>query len=154
MGEGGDVFVLNMGEPVKILDLATRMIHLSGLTIADDENPNGDIAIEFSGLRPGEKLFEELLIGDNVTGTEHPMIMRAQEECVGWVEMSEILDRLRDDLARADYPDVRRTLLSHVKGYQPQGNIVDWIYRGTSDSDDRKPDVVNIQEAAKRKRGQ
>ena len=82
------------------------------------------------------------------------MIMRAQEEFVGWSEMTEILDRLRGDLARADYPDVRRTLLSHVKGYQPQGNIVDWICRGTSSIEEIGTDVVNIQDAAKRKRGQ
>src|SRR5690606_25799126 len=78
MGRGGDVFVLDMGDPVKIVDLAKRMIKLSGLSIQTPERPNGDIAIEYSGLRPGEKLFEELLIGDNVSGTEHSRIMRAE----------------------------------------------------------------------------
>ncbi|MEM7292449.1 MAG: nucleoside-diphosphate sugar epimerase/dehydratase [Pseudomonadota bacterium] len=154
MGEGGDVFVLDMGEPVKILDLAVKMIHLSGLTVINEENPEGDIAIEFSGLRPGEKLFEELLIGDNVTGTEHNMIMRAQEECVTWSEMKGILERLTDDLARSDFADVRRTLLNNVKGYQPQGNIVDWIYKGASAAALSSHDVVDIQEVAKRKRSQ
>ena len=84
MGEGGDVFVLDMGEPVKIAELAEKMIHLSGLSVRSDRAPHGDIAIEFSGLRPGEKLYEELLIGDNVSPTEHPMIMRANEEHLPW----------------------------------------------------------------------
>lgn len=132
MGEGGDVFVLDMGEPVRISDLATKMVHLSGLTVRDESNPEGDVEIEFTGLRPGEKLFEELLIGDNVTGTEHSMIMRAQEECVDWLAVKAILARLTDDLARADYADVRHTLLRYVKGYQPQGEIVDWVYKTQS----------------------
>ncbi len=155
MGEGGDVFVLNMGEPVKILDLATKMIHLSGLSVSDESNPSGDIKIKFTGLRPGEKLFEELLIGDNVTSTEHNMILRAQEECVDWEEMKAILARLRDALARADYDNVRRILSTYVKGYQPQGDIVDWIYRGSSSRIDSANEVViNIQDAAKRKLSQ
>src|SRR5690606_1980052 len=77
MAKGGDVFVLDMGKPVKIEDLARRMIHLMGLTVKDERNPDGDIEIVYTGLRPAEKLYEELLIGTNVTGTEHPMIMRA-----------------------------------------------------------------------------
>ncbi|VVM24274.1 Nucleoside-diphosphate sugar epimerase/dehydratase [uncultured Gammaproteobacteria bacterium] len=79
MGKGGDVFVLDMGEPVRIDDLARKMVHLSGLEVKDDNNPNGDIEIHYIGLRPGEKLFEELLISDNVSETEHPLIMRAEE---------------------------------------------------------------------------
>ncbi|MEM7209849.1 MAG: nucleoside-diphosphate sugar epimerase/dehydratase [Pseudomonadota bacterium] len=154
MGEGGDVFVLDMGEPVKILDLATKMVHLSGLSVIDEKNPAGDIAIEFTGLRPGEKLFEELLIGDNVTGTGHSMIMRAHEESVTWEEMQLILDRLAEGLAKPDYVDVRRILIEHVKGYKPQGGIVDWIYRGTETADSQTSGVVDIQEAAKRKRVQ
>ncbi|WP_348240277.1 polysaccharide biosynthesis protein, partial [Salmonella enterica] len=77
--QGGDVFVLDMGEPVRILDLARRMIHLMGATVRDEDNPDGDIEIKFTGLRPGEKLYEELLIGSNVAGTDHPSIMRADE---------------------------------------------------------------------------
>ena len=80
MGLGGDVFVLDMGEPVKIIELAEKMINLTGLTVQSEENPSGEIAVEFSGLRPGEKLYEELLIGDNVSPTEHSMIMRADED--------------------------------------------------------------------------
>ncbi|MBE8718673.1 polysaccharide biosynthesis protein [Cellvibrio polysaccharolyticus] len=94
MGQGGDVFVLDMGEPVKIIDLATRMIHLSGLEVRDDANPEGDIEIECTGLRPGEKLYEELLIGDNVTGTDHVRIMRAEEHHLTWPETRQILDEL------------------------------------------------------------
>ncbi len=84
MGTGGDVFVLDMGEPVRIVDLARKMIHLMGYEAREESNPNGDIAIEYSGLRPGEKLFEELLIGDNVSGTQHPRIMRAEEVTIAW----------------------------------------------------------------------
>lgn len=84
MGQGGDVFVLDMGPPVKILELAEKMVHLSGLSVRSERSPHGDIAIEFSGLRPGEKLYEELLIGDNVNPTDHPMIMRANEEHLSW----------------------------------------------------------------------
>jgi len=84
MGQGGDVFVLDMGAPVKIIELARRMVQLSGLEVRDEPNPEGDIEIRFSGLRPGEKLYEELLIGDNVSGTEHPLIMRARKlNCLG-----------------------------------------------------------------------
>src|SRR5205807_649875 len=79
MAQGGDVFVLDMGRPVRIDDLARRLVSLMGLTVRDAQNPEGDIAIEYTGLRPAEKLFEELLIGSNVTGTDHPMIMRAME---------------------------------------------------------------------------
>ncbi|MES2675613.1 MAG: nucleoside-diphosphate sugar epimerase/dehydratase [Pseudomonadota bacterium] len=91
MGKGGDVFVLDMGEPIKIVDLAKRMIHLSGLEIKDDKHPNGDMEIQYTGLRPGEKLFEELLIGNNVTGTEHMRIMRAEEQCMSWQETELLL---------------------------------------------------------------
>ena len=94
MGTGGDVFVLDMGQPVEIDELARRMIRLSGLTVRNGSNPDGDIEIEYSGLRPGEKLFEELLIGSNVTGTEHPMIMRAIEPSPTWEEVRELIAEL------------------------------------------------------------
>ncbi len=84
MAEGGDVFVLDMGKPVRICDLAQRMIHLMGMTVRDEKNPEGDIEIAYTGLRPAEKLYEELLIGNNVTGTEHPMILRAIEHSLPW----------------------------------------------------------------------
>jgi FlaA1/EpsC-like NDP-sugar epimerase len=94
MGKGGDVFVLDMGKPVKIADLARRMINLMGLTVRDETHPDGDIEIKFTGLRPAEKLYEELLIGNNVSGTEHPMIMRAEEHSLPWEEVEDLLNDL------------------------------------------------------------
>lgn len=94
MGKGGDVFVLDMGEPVKIADLARRMLHLMGLEVKDETNPHGDIEILYTGLRPGEKLFEELLIGNNVRKTEHPRILAADEIFLNWDEMHKLLQRL------------------------------------------------------------
>lgn len=128
MGEGGDVFVLDMGEPVKIAVLAEKMIHLSGLSIRSDKTPHGDIAIEFTGLRPGEKLYEELLIGDNVSPTEHPMIMRANEEHLPWEQFKERLGDLLSAVECDDYERVRQLLRETVNGYKPEGEIVDWIH--------------------------
>ncbi|QSL90294.1 NDP-sugar epimerase, includes UDP-GlcNAc-inverting 4,6-dehydratase FlaA1 and capsular polysaccharide biosynthesis protein EpsC [Pseudomonas sp. B10] len=129
MGEGGDVFVLDMGEPVKIVELAEKMIHLSGLSIRSDRNPQGDISIEFTGLRPGEKLYEELLIGDNVSATSHPMIMSAKEDYLPWdllkVKLNELLKAVEAD----DYTRVRQLLRETVSGYTPDGEIVDWIHQ-------------------------
>lgn len=129
MGQGGDVFVLDMGEPVKIVELAEKMIHLSGLSIRSDKNIHGDIAIEFTGLRPGEKLYEELLIGDNVVATRHPMIMSANEDHLPWeilkVRLAELLSAVDQD----DYVRVRLLLRDTVSGYAPDGEIVDWIYQ-------------------------
>ena len=94
MAKGGDVFVLDMGRPVRIDDLARRLINLMGLTVRDANNPDGDIEIEYTGLRTAEKLFEELLIGTNVTGTDHPMIMRAMEHRLAWPRMQQMLNEL------------------------------------------------------------
>lgn len=128
MGQGGDVFVLDMGEPVKILELAEKMIHLSGLSVRSEKNPHGDIAIEFSGLRPGEKLYEELLIGDNVSPTNHPMIMRANEEHLSWDPLKTVLAALIEAVQQDDYAKVRQLLRETVSGYTPEGEIVDWIH--------------------------
>jgi len=128
MGKGGDVFVLDMGEPVKIAELAEKMIHLSGLSVRTAKNPHGDIAVEFSGLRPGEKLYEELLIGDNVSPTEHPMIMRASEEHLSWDAFKVVLSDLLAAVERDDYDRVRQLLRETVSGYKPEGEIVDWIH--------------------------
>lgn len=128
MGEGGDVFVLDMGEPVKIAVLAEKMIHLSGLSVRSDKTPHGDIAIEFKGLRPGEKLYEELLIGDNVSPTEHPMIMRANEEYLSWEQFKTRLGELLDAVEHDDYERVRQLLRETVSGYKPECEIVDWIH--------------------------
>lgn len=107
MGLGGEVYVLDMGKPLKIIDLARRMVHLSGLELRDEAHPDGDIAIEIVGLRPGEKLYEELLIGDNVEGTSHPLIMRAYEHEVPWEVLTDLLAKL--DLACRDF-DFEKTL--------------------------------------------
>lgn len=129
MGQGGDVFVLDMGEPVKIASLAEKMIHLSGLSVRSESNPHGDVAIEFTGLRPGEKLYEELLIGDNVLATQHPMIMSASEDYVLWEVLKEYLNSLTKALADEDFNRVRQTLRELVSGYSPEGEIVDWVYQ-------------------------
>ncbi|WP_122665806.1 polysaccharide biosynthesis protein [Pseudomonas viridiflava] len=128
MGQGGDVFVLDMGAPVKIIELAERMINLSGLSIRSERNPQGDIAIEFTGLRPGEKLYEELLIGDNVVPTRHPMIMSAHEDYLSWDSLKNKLEALLDAVGDDDYHRVRQVLTDLVVGYTPEGEIVDWIH--------------------------
>lgn len=129
-GKGGDVFVLDMGEPVKISDLATKMIHLMGFTVKDEKMPDGDIEINYSGLRPGEKLYEELLIGENATGTSHPRIMRAEEEAYSWDEIQTYLHRLEQAISRLDCEEVRQLLIEVVKGYQPSGEIEDVLWKG------------------------
>lgn len=129
MGQGGDVFVLDMGEPVKIVELAEKMIHLSGFSIRSERNPLGDIAINFTGLRPGEKLYEELLIGDNVIATRHPMIMSANEDYLAWDVLKQRLDALRAATAEDDFATVRQLLRDTVSGYVPGGEIVDWLYQ-------------------------
>lgn len=128
MGQGGDVFVLDMGNPIKIVDLATKMIQLAGLSVKTEQFPMGDISIQFTGLRPGEKLYEELLIGDNVVGTEHPMIMRANEHMLPWNEMKRLLDDLSSAVQNNEYEKIRNLLSKFVEGYQPQCEIVDYLY--------------------------
>ncbi|MHC8315352.1 polysaccharide biosynthesis protein [Pseudomonas sp. LB3P31] len=129
MGQGGDVFVLDMGEPVRIAELAEKMIHLSGLSVRSEKNQHGDIAIEFTGLRPGEKLYEELLIGDNVAATQHPMIMTANEDHLSWDLLKIKLTELVAAVDQDDYARVRQLLRDTVSGYTPDGEIVDWIYQ-------------------------
>lgn len=128
MSNSGDVFVLNMGPMVKIIDLARRMIELSGLTIKDDEQPDGDIEIEISGLRPGEKLYEELLIGENPQPTLHPRIMKANEEFLHWTELEIKLNRLKIALTVNDVANIRLIMQNLVPGYTPNDEIVDWVF--------------------------
>ena len=120
MAGGGDVFVLDMGQPVKILDLAQRMVKLSGLSVRDSGNPNGDIDIEITGLRPGEKLFEELLIGDNPEATAHSRIMKAHEHFISWPVLQEDLVLLEAAALRDDLTAIRTLLKKNVQGYSPQ----------------------------------
>jgi FlaA1/EpsC-like NDP-sugar epimerase len=128
MAKGGDVFVLDMGQPVKIFDLAKRIVELSGLTVKDEKNSSGDIEIEVTGLRPGEKLFEELLIGDNPKSTIHPCIMKASEEFIPWVELEAKLNALEVALSVNDVGVIRLMMKQLVSGYMPSDNIVDWVY--------------------------
>ncbi len=129
MGKGGDVFVLDMGKSVKIVDLAEKMIRLSGYEVRSDKNPEGDISIEFSGLRPGEKLYEELLIGDDVTGTEHERIMTANELYLTWADYSVILDRLDLACHEFNHEAIRDILLKTPTGFAPTDGICDLVYQ-------------------------
>ncbi|MEJ7137264.1 polysaccharide biosynthesis protein [Amphibiibacter pelophylacis] len=128
MAHGGDVFVLDMGEPVKISQLARRMIELSGLTVRDTANPSGDIAIAVTGLRPGEKLYEELLIGDNPRPTSHPRIMKAVEVHLSWSELQKYLQQLDLAFEYNDVPAVRRILAQLVSGFAEHGEVVDSLF--------------------------
>ncbi|NTJ30201.1 polysaccharide biosynthesis protein [Agrobacterium rhizogenes] len=129
MSGGGDVFLLDMGEPVRIADLARRMVELSGLTVRDEDEPDGDIELEITGLRPGEKLYEELLIGDNPQSTSHPRIMRAKEDFLPWPELSKKLAALQAALDENDVPLARGLLQSLVSGYAPSGDVIDLVFR-------------------------
>ncbi len=128
MAQGGDVFVLDMGEPVKIVDLAYRMIELSGLTIKNDANPMGDIEVQVTGLRPGEKLYEELLIGENPEPTMHVRIMKAHEDCVSWDELQANLIIMQQATTDNDIVTISGILSELVSGYSVSGQTVDWIH--------------------------
>ena len=128
MAVGGDVFLLDMGEPVKIIDLATRMITLSGFSVKDNQNPDGDIAISVKGLRPGEKLYEELLIGGESEPTSHPRILKSHEEFLNWDLLEGHLNSLKDIMDLKDFSALVNFLQNLVNGYQPTSEIVDWVY--------------------------
>ncbi|MGZ9897692.1 polysaccharide biosynthesis protein [Shewanella gaetbuli] len=144
MGKGGDVFVLDMGKSVKIVDLASKMIRLSGYEVRDENNPDGDIAIEFSGLRPGEKLYEELLIGDDVTGTEHERIMTANELHLSWQEYAKILERLDLACHQFDHETIREILLTTPTGFAPTDGICDLLYQQTEKNSDSAKNVIKL----------
>ena len=127
MSDGGEVFLLDMGDPVRIMELARNMIELSGLTVRDDDNPEGDIAIETIGLRPGEKLYEELLIGDRPLKTEHPRIMRSREHFLAWSELEPGLTALQDAILANDVTEARAILMRLVPEFKPQSPIVDVV---------------------------
>jgi UDP-N-acetylglucosamine 4,6-dehydratase len=156
MGQGGDVFVLDMGEPIRIVDLAKRMIHLSGLEVKNKNHPNGEIEISFIGLRPGEKLFEELLIGDNVSETTHKRIMRAEEQVISWIELESLLTNLENAAQKEDFECVRAILKYAVTGYVPQCEVEDLLWKHTvtcaspsGNEDQKKPPFVLSQREAK-----
>lgn len=121
MATGGEVFVLEMGTPVKIDDLARTMIRLSGRELSDDDNPDGDIAVEYVGLRQGEKLYEELLIGENTTGTNHPRIFKNSEPILSYEELMAALERLDDAIQKVDEAELQEMLHATVEGYKPTG---------------------------------
>lgn len=127
MAKGGDVFVLDMGEPVKIMALARRMVELSGLTVKDEHRPDGDIGIQITGLRPGEKLYEELLIGENPKPSEHPKIMKAQEACLPWSELELHLAELKTYILENNIAEIKNKLALIVEGYQSNSEVVDWL---------------------------
>jgi FlaA1/EpsC-like NDP-sugar epimerase len=122
MAKGGDVFVLDMGEPVRILDLAHRMINLSGLSPITSENPEGDIKIKFTGLREGEKLYEELLIGKDVVQSKHPQIMQANEDFLSWQKVSSLIEDIKTNHEKLDDDSMRNVLIENVEGYKPAKN--------------------------------
>lgn len=128
MAQGGDVFVLDMGEPVRIIDLAQRMVELSGLQVRSEQNPTGDIEIQITGLRPGEKLYEELLIGDNPEPTQHARILRAHEIFKPWGELQEVLSTLEFAMQMHDMRSIRALLTHNIHGYRAADNIVDWVH--------------------------
>jgi len=145
MAKGGDVFVLDMGQPVKIRDLARRMINLMGLTVRDDRNPDGDIEIKYTGLRPAEKLFEELLIGNDVSGTSHPRIMRAKEDYIPLRELKPLIDELLSAALKLDRDLARNVLKRSVAEYTPMNGIEDLVWaRQNSDDISHSDKVINI----------
>ena len=134
MATGGDVFVLDMTEPIRIVDLAKKMVHLMGYDIRDESSYRGDIAIEYTGLRPGEKLYEELLIGEFVTGTEHPKIMRAEEETLSWDILRPMLNRLDKACQEIDLQEIRTVLMEAVDGFEPKEEASDPLWEVNSSS--------------------
>ena len=129
MGVGGDVFVLDMGEPVKIYELAKRLINLSGMELKDDLNPEGEIEIIFTGLRRGEKLFEELLIGDNVSTTEHKQILRAEEDCLSAKELERYIDLVKKAEISRDLVGLKEIFKQVVMGFAPEEEILDIVHQ-------------------------
>ena len=134
MGEGGDVFVLDMGEPVKIYDLARKMVHLTGLEIKNKQNPQGDIEIKITGLRPGEKLYEELLIGEDEKPTRHPRIKAANEVYLDWPEMQALLSELSESAINYDLEKVRTLMLNAPTGFAPTDGICDLVWQSNKNS--------------------
>jgi FlaA1/EpsC-like NDP-sugar epimerase len=131
MGEGGDVFLLDMGESVKISDLAKKLIRLMGLEVKDEENPDGDVEIEYTGLRPGEKLYEELLIGNEPMKTAHSRIMRAREVSLSWDDVKVLLDRIDEGSKDFDCEAVRNLLIMAPLDYKPAEHISDLVWNKT-----------------------
>ena len=136
--------MLDMHEPIRIVDLAKKMIHLMGYDVKDEHSYRGDIAIEYTGLRPGEKLFEELLIGESVTGTEHPKIMRAEEVALSWSELEGLVVRLQNACKRLDLRQIREILVYAVDGFEPkEGESEVYREQAVSNTEDRSDAVTS-----------
>ena len=151
MAVGGDVFVLDMGEPVKIAELAKTMIHLMGLEVRDEHGAEGDIALKYTGLRQGEKLFEELLIGDNVSGTAHPRIMRADELSLSWADVQQVLRNIELACEAGDCERIRELLLNSDAGYAPNDGLNDTVWRQAAMTTATSVNVVPIKRIKKEK---
>jgi FlaA1/EpsC-like NDP-sugar epimerase len=151
MADGGEVFVLDMGKPVRICDLARRMIHLMGMTVRDEQHPDGDIEIAFTGLRPAEKLYEELLIGNNVTGTQHPMILRAVEHSLPWERVQWMLEELLGAMNRLDCARALQILSEMVVEYRPAPESHDLVTarQQSQPTDDRKVTNIKVRRIAR-----
>ena len=146
LAKGGDVFVLDMGQPIRIIDLARRMVTLSGLRVRDATHPDGDIEIAITGLRPGEKLYEELLLGDDPEPTTHPKIQRARDAFIPWHQLEQDLTTLQTVANHNDVEVILSLLQKLVTGYQPNAAIVDWVFteqvgwgNGTDDTPAPRP---------------
>ena len=125
MANGGEVFVLDMGEPIRIYDLAVKMIKLSGLQVLDENNPDGDIEIQYTGLRPGEKLYEELLVSGNFSLTENKLIMRAEEEMISWDKLEPVLAEIEDASMNCETKELYKLLSQLVPQFDPKSNVFD-----------------------------
>jgi FlaA1/EpsC-like NDP-sugar epimerase len=144
MGKGGDVFVLDMGDPVRIADLAVRMVHLSGQEVRTPATPQGTIEINYVGLRPGEKLYEELLIGSNVSSTAHPLIQRAKEAEFEWPVLKQMLQQLDEACLRFDHNAIRLHLQKIVREYAPSSDIVDNVWQQSAQNTLAKPHLTLV----------
>jgi FlaA1/EpsC-like NDP-sugar epimerase len=149
MGRGGDIFVLNMGAPVKIIDIAHRMIRMLGYEVRDTAHPEGDIEVKITGMRPGEKMHEELLLGENITGTSHPMILRAEEAGAEFVNLQAYVSRLVKSCEAGDCVAIRNLLKEFVPEYKPIDELSDLVYLVTSkhkmESDNMQEKSSNIE---------
>ena len=146
MGRGGAVFVLDMGEPVKILDMAIRMIRLSGFNVKDEDNPDGDIEITFTGLRPGEKLYEELLIGENVIPTQHELILSADEKSIPLKQIETFVQQFTEVVENYDVGECRVLLMDAVREFHPQCKVSDLVFEQTGhiEIDTASNKILNI----------
>ncbi|WP_246007456.1 polysaccharide biosynthesis protein [Halomonas nitroreducens] len=151
MARGGDVFVLDMGEPVKIAELARQMVRLSGLRVSDEQHPEGDIEIAYTGLRPGEKLYEELLVGNDVAATSHPRIMTASEVCWTWDRLQPFLEELFQACLAFRHDRIRELLLEAPTAYRPQGAIVDLVWQAGGVPGEASPSVVPLRTGGRRR---